>query len=261
MLTVLIAPCTLPGLLYTIGMVGVTLVVGGIIAGRVSQNQGKGFWNGFGNYINENWAQTLAIEMVTYIVTFGITQSLGLGTKCFIEGTLVLTSIGLVKIEDIKPDDEVWSYNEETKEKELKKVKQVFRNKTKEWLHLKVVNEETQKEENKTCTKYHRIYVKNKGWIEAINILENDLVLMYNNIQGRVISKELQVLDHFETTYNFEVEDNHNYYVGEECILVHNECSRVDEFLNFKSEEDLFEHFTKHADEFDDLYKTVDAYL
>ena len=84
---------------------------------------------------------------------------------------------------------------------------------------------------------------------------------MYNNIQGRVISKELQILDHFETTYNFEVEDNHNYYVGEECILVHNECSRVDEFLNFKSEEDLFEHFTKHADEFDDLYKTVDAYL
>ena len=165
--------------------------------------------------------------MVTYIVTFGITQSLGLGTKCFIEGTLVLTSIGLVIIEDIKPNDEVWSYNEETKEKELKKVKQVFRNKTKEWLHLKVLNEETQKEENKTCTKYHRIYVKNKGWIEAINILENDIVLMYNNIQGRVINKELQILDHFETTYNFEVEDNHNYYVSEECILVHNECHHI----------------------------------
>ena len=47
---------------------------------------------------------------------------------------------------------------------------------------------------------------------------------MYNNIQGRVINKELQVLDHFETTYNFEVEDNHNYYVGVECILVHNDC-------------------------------------
>ena len=99
-----------------------------------------------------------------YIVTFGITQSLWLGTKCFIEGTLVLTSIGLVKIEDIRANDEVWSYNEET-----------------------------QKEENKTCTKSHRIYVKNKGWIEAINILENDLVLMYNNIQGRVINKELQI--------------------------------------------------------------------
>ena len=148
-----------------------------------------------------------------------------MGIKSFIEGTLVLTSIGLVKIEDIRANDEVWSYNEETKEKELKKVKQVFRNKTKEWLHLKVVNEETQKEENKTCTKSHRIYVKNKGWIEAINILENDIVLMYNNIQGRVINKELQILDHFETTYNFEVEDNHNYYVSDECVLVHNQCA------------------------------------
>ena len=61
---------------------------------------------------------------------------------------------------------------------------------------------------------------------------------MYNNIQGRVINKELQVLDHFETTYNFEVEDNHNYYVSEECILVHNEgCSS-----------DLFDH-KSNADE------------
>ena len=113
---------------------------------------------------------------------------------------------------------------EKTKEKELKKVKQVFRNKTNEWLHLKVLNEKTQKEENITCTKNHRIYIKNKGWIEAKDILENDIVLMYNNIQGKVISKELQVLDHFEITYNFEVEDNHNYYVGVECILVHNDC-------------------------------------
>ena len=52
---------------------------------------------------------------------------------------------------------------------------------------------------------------------------------MYNNIQGRVINKELQVLDHFETTYNFEVEDNHNYYVSEVCILVHNECDGIDQ--------------------------------
>ena len=44
------------------------------------------------------------------------------------------------------------------------------------------LTKEEQKEENKTCTKYHRIYVKNKGWIEVINILENDIVLMYNNI-------------------------------------------------------------------------------
>jgi len=47
---------------------------------------------------------------------------------------------------------------------------------------------------------------------------------MYNNTDGKVINIDLQILDHYETTYNFEVVDNHNYYVSEECILVHNEC-------------------------------------
>ena len=30
-----------------------------------------------------------------------------------------------------------------------------------------------------------------------------------------------------ETTYNFEVEDNHNYYASEESILVHNDCNEL----------------------------------
>ena len=52
---------------------------------------------------------------------------------------------------------------------------------------------------------------------------------MYNNTQGKVINKDLQILDYYETTYNFEVEDNHNYYVSDECVLVHNQCSGIDE--------------------------------
>ena len=64
--------------------------------------------------------------MIMYLVSFGVTQALQIRTKCFIEGTLVLTSIGLIKIEDIKVGDEVLSYNEETNKKELKKVKRIF---------------------------------------------------------------------------------------------------------------------------------------
>ena len=225
--TAVFAPCMLPTFLFTLASVGVTLIAGGVIAGILSAERGKGFWNGFFNYINENWAQTLAIEMAMYLVSFGVTQALGIGTKCFIEGTLILTSVGLVKIEDIKEGDEVWSYNEETKEKELKKVKRLFRNKTKEWLHLTILNEETKKEEEIICTKNHRIYIKNKGWIAANEILENEEVLLYNNVIGKVIRKELENLTYEETTYNFEVEDNHNYYVGEECVLVHNECHHI----------------------------------
>ena len=46
--------------------------------------------------------------------------------------------------------------------------------------------------------------------------------MLYNWIF--LIKKELQILDHYETTYNFEVEDNHNYFVSDSCILVHNDC-------------------------------------
>ena len=103
----------------------------------------------------------------------------------------------IVKItepEDIKVGDEVYSYNEETNKKELKKVKRIFRNKTNEWLHLTIKIKD--KEEEIVCTKNHRIYINNKGWIEAKDILENDEVLLYNNIIGTVIKKELQILDH-----------------------------------------------------------------
>jgi len=210
------------GYVYALVGVAVTLLIGGLFAGRQSKKRGKGFWNGFANYLNENWAQTLAEEMIMYLVSFGVTQALGLWTKCFIGGTLVLTSIGLIKIEDIKVGDEVLSYNEETNKKELKKVKRIFRNKTNEWLHLTIKTKD--KEEEIVCTKNHRIYINNKGWIEAKDILENDEVLLYNNVKGEVIKKELQILDHYETTYNFEVEDNHNYYVSDSCVLVHNDC-------------------------------------
>ena len=33
-----------------------------------------------------------------------------------------------------------------------------------------------------------------------------------------------ELLENPETTYNFEVEDFHTYYVGEKPILVHNKC-------------------------------------
>ena len=59
----------------------------------------------------------------------------------------------------------------------------------------------------------------------ANKIVENDKVLLYNDLEGIVLRKEIEKLDSYETTYNFEVEDNHNYYVGQETVLVHNKCA------------------------------------
>ena len=224
---------------FLIGLagVGVTLLVGSIISGVIGKKTGKGFWNSFFNYLNDNWAQTLAIEMALFIVSIGVSKLFKGFTDCFIKGTLVLTSIGLLKIEDIKEGDEVWAYNEETGEKALKKVVNLFRKETKEWMHLFVENPISKVTEEIICTPSHRIYIKEKGWLKASEILVNDEVLLYNNNSGIVRKIELEKLEHPEVTYNFEVEDYHNYFVSEESVLVHNDCNPIDSINNCKYKE------------------------
>ena len=51
-----------------------------------------------------------------------------------------------------------------------------------------------------------------------------DLLLQGNGSQVRVGSITIETLEDPETTYNFEVEDSHTYYVSNDIILVHNVC-------------------------------------
>jgi len=187
------------GFLITLGAVISTLLVGGIKAGIRSKRQGKGGWNGFVNYINGNWSQTQGVEMAIFIVSIGVSELFkNCYTDCFIAGTMVLTSIGLVKIEDVKVGDEVWAFDEETKEKALKKVKQLFRKETKEWMHLFVENPIKKGTEEIICTPSHRIYIEKKGWIKASDIVENDEVLLYNNVNGIIQRIEIEKLEQLE---------------------------------------------------------------
>nr|WP_228423898.1 hypothetical protein [Chryseobacterium carnipullorum] len=43
--------------------------------------------------------------------------------------------------------------------------------------------------------------------------------------------ESINFLDEKVKVYNFEVEDNHNYYVSEKGILVHNNCEYTTEFI------------------------------
>lgn len=161
--------------------------------------------------------------MAIYIVSVGASKLLESFMDCFIADTLVLTSTGLIKIENIKTGDKVWSYDEKTKKKSSKAVAQIFRNKTKEWVHLFVKNTKTNGVEEIVRTPNHRIYIKNKGWIKAVEILDNDKVLLYNNIEAYFIDKTIQILEDYETIYNFKVEELQNYFVETEKVLVHND--------------------------------------
>ena len=55
--------------------VGLSLGVGGLVAGLRSRSQGNSFWDGFVNHISENWSQELAIGMAVALVTFGVSRA------------------------------------------------------------------------------------------------------------------------------------------------------------------------------------------
>ena len=140
------------------------------------------------------------------------------GNICFVAGTLVLTATGHEAIERIEAGDWVWATDPETGETELKQVVQTFRNEAKELVHITVNGEEI------VCTPTHPFYVPQKGWTEAIQLRAGDRLRLLNGEYIVVEQVQHELLESPETTYNFEVEDYHTYYVGEEPVLVHNSC-------------------------------------
>ena len=168
-----------------------------------------------------SFKETLKVGITSGLMAGGtqfIGQKLGI-IQCFIEGTLVATNAGLVPIEEIQPGDYVWATDEETGETALKEVVQTFRNETEEWVHVKVNGEEI------TCTPMHPFYVPKKGWTSAVDLRAGDILVMLNGEYVVVEQVQHELLESPETTYNFEVEDYHTYYVGEKSVLVHNDCT------------------------------------
>ncbi len=138
---------------------------------------------------------------------------------CFEAGTKVITEKGYKNIEEIKVGDSVLSYNVDTKENEYNKVTRVL-------IHENIFDDIYRLSINDkviNVTGSHRFYIlTNKGFewkaVKDMNLL--DMVMLENGEY-----RNIKVLGHeykFDTVYNIEVENNHNYYVTEDGILVHN---------------------------------------
>lgn len=151
---------------------------------------------------------------------------------CFIKGTLISTAGGFKNIEDIEKGDLVWSYNTEKGEKELKKVLALSRNTSSSLVKISLAGTEI------TCTPEHPFYV-NGDWIEAKYLSK---VMILTTLNGNIsVVKSINFLDGNVEVYNFEVEDNHNYYVSKKGILVHNNCDFVRKlFANNINDVDIF---------------------
>ena len=135
-------------------------------------------------------------------------------TICFPAGTKVHTQWGLADIEKLEIGVPVLTYNEETGEQEYKKVKKVMRRMTRRMCALELSNGTTLE-----VTPEHRFF-SNGEWtpIEELNV--NDTLQLKDN--SIVVIDNKIIFPTFVEVYNLEIEDNENYYVTEEGVLVHN---------------------------------------
>ena len=152
-----------------------------------------------------------AVDAIS-IFTMGASSSM----KCFVAGTLIHTPFGLAAIETIKTGDQVISTNPETFKVAEKKVVETFVRETNELVHLTINDELIQ------TTPDHPFYVKNRGFVNAVELQIGDELL--DSVGNALIVEDtiLEICVPAVTVYNFEVEDFHTYHVGMLGILVHN---------------------------------------
>ena len=136
---------------------------------------------------------------------------------CFTGDTEVYTSDGLVCIEDVQVGDEVWAYNSETGETELKEVLNVWVKETDEILHVSTSDGETI-----DTTTNHPFYVEEKGWVAAGDLEVGDTLVTADGYEVEVTDLELEKLAEPILVYNLDVADFDTYFVGEYGVLVHN---------------------------------------
>ena len=135
---------------------------------------------------------------------------------CFPAGTIIKTPLGDCFIENIVAGDFVYAYDFQKGEPILAKVEQTFTNWAKVLVVISTENQQIQ------TTKNHHFWVKSQSeWLRADDLQEqmrlqfiNDKSISIDNISQ--ISQEV-------ITFNFKVENYHNYYVGNQGCLVHND--------------------------------------
>ena len=103
----------------------------------------------------------------------------------------------------------------------VKAVVQAFVNETDELIHLEAGDEEL------VTTPGHPFFIYGRGFEYAGNLRAGDILVNVNGDKVVLEKVQHEILENPIKVYNFEVEDFHTYFVGEEGVWVHNMCARA----------------------------------
>ncbi|MGA3080561.1 MAG: RHS repeat-associated core domain-containing protein [Terracidiphilus sp.] len=136
---------------------------------------------------------------------------------CFAAGTPVHTDHGNVPVEKIEVGDRVFSRNQQTGKTELRPVTALTPPHRDRLLELRIEGEPTPLRPSTS----HPFWAKRRAadpghWIVAANLVAGELL---ETLDGRWAAIESVIpVEKPETVYNFTVDENHDYFVGEEGV-------------------------------------------
>ena len=144
-------------------------------------------------------------------------------SACFVAGTSIAVSHNVyMAIETICVGDYVLSYNEKDNTVSHQKVIDTFSKKVYQTVGLTINDEYIETTYNHPF--YSPIY---NCWVEAGTLRVGDYVVDSNGNFLIVQDTKINNYANGVTVYNFTVENNHTYYVGNNETLVHNTCNDV----------------------------------
>ena len=186
------------------------------------------------------------ISMVFVVCPCFASQSIDKVPVEFITGTEISAEDGLKPIEEIQVGDKVWAYNEQTGETSLKEVERLYQSEKYNLVEITVNGEVI------TSTDTHPYFVQGKGWIRADELEAGDVLIDISGGEVVIDSLNSYTAEEPVTVYNFEVQESHTYFVGEQRVLVHNRCggTNVDSEVEVKYTTSKLQHEYKHASDF-----------
>jgi RHS repeat-associated protein len=142
--------------------------------------------------------------------------------KCFVAGTPIHTQRGDVPVEKIEVGDEVVTRSSKTGKLEMEPVTALVPAHKAPLLEMRIEGERTPLRPSTG----HSFWVKrgdaaDGSWMEAGNMKVGDLLQTMQDNWRRVVA--ITPLPGQQTVYNFTVDKDHDYFVGQTGFLVHNE--------------------------------------
>ena len=139
------------------------------------------------------------------------------GSSCFTAGTKVSTPKGLENIENLRPGDYVYSYNEKTGTYEIDKVEKNYQRLTNEKIYTVYTESDRIK-----VTPEHPFYVKGKGWVKVKDLKQGDILINNSGKEMPIVKIDISKYNYGSVVYNLMTQKNHTYFAGFDSILVHN---------------------------------------